>query len=112
MRPAPGPAEPAGPAALPPLSAWQRAASIPFIVLIKVYQYTLSPIVGRQCRFHPTCSWYALEAYRVHGPVRGTVLTLGRLWRCAPWGKGGYDPVPLRGERRGAGGVARGIERR
>jgi putative membrane protein insertion efficiency factor len=71
-----------------------RALSLPFIVVIKLYQYTLSPFVGRHCRFHPTCSWYALEAYRVHGPFRGTALTVRRLLKCHPLHRGGYDPVP------------------
>lgn len=72
----------------------RHALSLPFIVLIKLYQFTLSPFVGRQCRFHPTCSWYALEAYRVHGPIRGTMLTARRILKCHPFHRGGYDPVP------------------
>jgi hypothetical protein len=64
------------------------------IGLIRVYQWTLAPIVGGQCRFHPTCSWYGLEAYRTHGLWRGTVLTARRLSRCHPFSRGGYDPVP------------------
>jgi uncharacterized protein len=71
-----------------------RWTILPLVALIKAYQVTLSPIVGRQCRFHPTCSWYALEALRTHGPWRGSWLTLRRLGRCHPWSKGGYDPVP------------------
>ncbi len=71
-----------------------RALSLPFIIAIKLYQYTLSPFVGRHCRFHPTCSWYALEAYRVHGPFRGTTLTVRRLLKCHPLHRGGYDAVP------------------
>lgn len=67
---------------------------LPFVALIRVYQYTLSPLIGRQCRFWPTCSNYGLEAYRRHGPWRGTVLTLRRIARCNPLSKGGYDPVP------------------
>lgn len=68
--------------------------SRPFILLIRAYQYTLSPIIGRQCRFWPTCSNYAIEAYRRHGPWVGTRLTLRRLGRCHPFSSGGYDPVP------------------
>lgn len=67
---------------------------LPFVVLIRLYQYTLSPLIGRQCRFWPTCSNYGLEAYRRHGPWRGTALTLRRIARCNPLSKGGYDPVP------------------
>lgn len=71
-----------------------RILAIPFIILIKIYQFTLSPIVGRQCRFSPTCSWYGLEAYRTHGAFRGTSLTVRRIGRCHPFNPGGYDPVP------------------
>jgi len=69
--------------------------SLPFIVLIRMYQAVLGPLMGGHCRFVPTCSHYGLEAYRVHGPIRGTWLTLRRLVRCHPFGGGGYDPVPL-----------------
>ncbi len=65
------------------------------VAMIKLYQITLSSVLGRQCRFHPTCSWYALEALRTHGPLRGTRLAIRRLSRCHPLSKGGYDPVPL-----------------
>jgi uncharacterized protein len=72
-----------------------RVAIALLIVPIRLYQWTLSPILGRQCRFHPTCSHYAVEALRVHGVVRGVWLTARRLARCHPFGKGGFDPVPL-----------------
>ena len=68
--------------------------SLPFIAAIRLYQATLSPLLGGYCRFTPTCSQYALEAYRTHGPLRGTWLTLRRLLRCHPLGGHGYDPVP------------------
>ena len=64
------------------------------LIIIRVYQWTLSPLIGRSCRFHPTCSAYALEAIERHGALRGLVLTLRRLARCHPWGGSGYDPVP------------------
>lgn len=79
-----------------PRPAWERICSLPFIGLIKAYQFTLSAVLGRHCRFYPSCSWYALEAYRRHGPLRGTWLTLRRLGRCHPFARGGYDPVPPR----------------
>lgn len=66
----------------------------PFIVLIRLYQALLGPFLGGHCRFHPTCSEYAIEAYRIHGPVRGTILTARRLIRCHPLCRGGFDPVP------------------
>jgi putative membrane protein insertion efficiency factor len=71
-------------------------ASLPFIVLIRLYQAVLGPFLGGHCRFHPSCSAYALEAYRLHGPLRGTWLTLRRIGRCHPFGGHGYDPVPPR----------------
>ena len=68
--------------------------TLPFVVLIRAYQVLLRPLMGAHCRFRPTCSEYALEAYRTHGPWRGTLLTVRRLSRCRPFGGGGYDPVP------------------
>ena len=64
------------------------------VKLIRLYQITLSPYMGRQCRYTPTCSNYALEALRKHGLLRGSWLALKRILRCAPWGGSGYDPVP------------------
>ncbi|MEO1007196.1 MAG: membrane protein insertion efficiency factor YidD [Planctomycetota bacterium] len=69
-------------------------ASLPFVVLIRAYQAILSPFLGGQCRFYPTCSEYAIEAYVRRGPVVGTLLTVRRLLRCQPCCRGGYDPVP------------------
>ena len=62
--------------------------------LIRLYQITLSPYMGRQCRYTPTCSNYALEALQKHGLLRGSWLAIKRILRCAPWGGSGYDPVP------------------
>lgn len=84
--PAPGAPRPSGPIG--------RALAWPAIGLIWVYRVTLSPLVGNQCRFSPTCSRYALEAYRRYGLLGGSVLTAGRLLRCHPLHRGGYDPVP------------------
>lgn len=61
---------------------------------ILVYRYTFSAFAGRQCRFLPTCSEYAVEAIDRHGPVRGSWLAVRRVCRCHPWGGEGYDPVP------------------
>ncbi|MEL6543259.1 MAG: membrane protein insertion efficiency factor YidD [Myxococcota bacterium] len=61
---------------------------------VRVYQWTLSPLLGASCRFQPTCSSYAIEALQRHGPLRGSLLTLRRIGRCHPWGGHGYDPVP------------------
>ena len=62
--------------------------------LIKVYQWTISPLFGPRCRFHPTCSQYAFEAIDRHGAWRGTRLALKRLVKCHPFHEGGLDPVP------------------
>jgi len=67
------------------------------IVLIRIYRWTLSPLLGPSCRFEPTCSAYAEEAIRLYGPGRGTWLALRRLGRCHPFCRGGIDPVPERG---------------
>ncbi|MCL2289659.1 MAG: membrane protein insertion efficiency factor YidD [Bacteroidetes bacterium] len=65
-----------------------------FIGLIKLYQFTLSPFLGKQCRFVPTCSQYGIEAIQKHGALKGSWLTIKRIVRCNPWGGSGYDPVP------------------
>lgn len=62
--------------------------------LVAAYQYTLSPLLGRNCRFFPSCSEYAMEALDRHGALRGSWLALRRVARCHPWHPGGYDPVP------------------
>ncbi|MBD5234951.1 MAG: membrane protein insertion efficiency factor YidD [Barnesiella sp.] len=61
---------------------------------IHLYRYCISPMLPQSCRFTPTCSQYALEALRRHGPVKGLWLTVKRIARCNPWGGCGYDPVP------------------
>ena len=63
-------------------------------LLIRLYQLTLSPWLGRSCRFYPSCSNYALEAIELHGAWRGGSLTLRRLSRCHPFHPGGFDPPP------------------
>ncbi len=62
----------------------------------RAYKLTLSPLIGNQCRFLPTCSDYAAGALITHGFWRGSALTASRLCRCNPWGGSGYDPVPPR----------------
>jgi uncharacterized protein len=64
--------------------------------LIRLYQLFVSPLLGPNCRFAPSCSEYAAEAIARHGPWRGTALAVRRLLRCHPWGGSGYDPVPPR----------------
>lgn len=64
------------------------------VFLLRAYQLVLSPMLGQNCRFYPSCSHYAIEALRSHGAARGSVLTLRRVCRCHPWNEGGLDPVP------------------
>lgn len=66
----------------------------PFIALIKIYQYGISPILGPKCRFVPTCSQYTQEALQKHGLIKGLGLSIKRISQCHPGGKTGYDPVP------------------
>jgi hypothetical protein len=64
------------------------------VVLVRGYRYAVSPVLGMNCRFAPSCSEYAIEALQRHGALRGLWLTLRRVTRCHPWHPGGYDPVP------------------
>lgn len=61
---------------------------------VRFYQLFISPLTPPSCRFQPTCSTYAIEALRRHGPIKGMYLAIRRLLRCHPWGGSGYDPVP------------------
>lgn len=74
----------------------KKAAKAP----VYIYRWLLFPIFGMQCRFHPSCSAYALEAIQKHGPVKGWGLSLWRVVRCGPWSRGGFDPVPCSKERK------------
>ncbi|NIB39492.1 membrane protein insertion efficiency factor YidD [Pseudomaricurvus alkylphenolicus] len=65
------------------------------ITLIRLYRYFLSPWVGNQCRFYPTCSHYGEEAIEHYGLLKGSVMTIRRLLKCHPWHPGGIDPVPV-----------------
>ena len=64
------------------------------IWLLKGYRFAISPLYGQVCRYHPTCSAYALEAVQTHGAIRGSWLAMRRVARCHPWAAGGLDPVP------------------
>lgn len=66
------------------------------IILIKSYQIVLSPHLGGACRFHPSCSEYGIQAFKAHGSLKGTFLTLKRILSCRPFGRSGFDPVPER----------------
>jgi putative membrane protein insertion efficiency factor len=63
-------------------------------LLIRLYRYIISPLLGPNCRFYPTCSCYAEQAIHIHGALRGSLLAVRRISRCHPWNAGGYDPVP------------------
>ncbi|MFZ4464248.1 MAG: membrane protein insertion efficiency factor YidD [Bacteroidales bacterium] len=64
------------------------------ILIVRIYQYTLSPFIGRSCRYTPTCSQYSIEALKRHGALKGGWMGLKRIASCNPWGGSGYDPVP------------------
>tara|TARA_A200000113_G_scaffold212390_1_gene213842 strand:- start:928 stop:1149 length:222 start_codon:yes stop_codon:yes gene_type:complete len=66
----------------------------PFVLLIKIYQIIISPAIGSNCRFNPTCSNYAIESLKKHGLVIGLYYSIIRISKCHPWGKTGNDPVP------------------
>ncbi|MGB0914801.1 MAG: membrane protein insertion efficiency factor YidD [Crocinitomicaceae bacterium] len=68
--------------------------NFPIVVLVKIYQWIISPILPQSCRYVPTCSTYMLEALKVWGPIKGTYLGLKRILSCHPWGGHGHDPVP------------------
>ena len=72
----------------------RRIIISPFVFLIKIYQIIISPAIGSNCRFNPTCSNYAIESLKKHGPIIGIYYSIKRILKCHPWGKSGYDPVP------------------
>ncbi|KXB97256.1 MAG: membrane protein insertion efficiency factor [Chlorobi bacterium NICIL-2] len=65
-----------------------------FVIIIRAYQRWISPLLGAQCRFYPTCSQYAIEAIERYGAAKGALLAVRRIARCHPWHPGGFDPVP------------------
>jgi len=77
-------------------SAAGRAVAEVMVLAVRLYQLTLGAILGGHCRFVPSCSQYAIEALREHGPLRGAGMVVWRILRCHPWGRGGHDPVPPR----------------
>jgi len=70
-----------------------RTFSLILIALIKVYQLVISPYLGPHCRFTPSCSHYAIEAFRKHNLFTATIITTKRLLKCHPWHPGGHDPL-------------------
>ncbi|MDH5454938.1 MAG: membrane protein insertion efficiency factor YidD [Gammaproteobacteria bacterium] len=75
-------------------NAVSRMLAKPLIGLVRAYRLLISPWLGSNCRYQPTCSSYAIEALQVHGVLKGGWLALQRIGRCHPWGGSGYDPVP------------------
>jgi putative membrane protein insertion efficiency factor len=76
-------------------SAVSKVLAWPLVQLVRLYRLAISPWLGANCRFDPTCSSYAIEALEVHGVLKGTWLAVRRIGRCHPWGGSGYDPVPF-----------------
>ena len=75
-------------------SAAAHLATSGLVLLVRLYQWTLRPFIGAQCRFEPSCSHFAIEALHRHGPAHGALLAARRVLRCNPWHAGGHDPVP------------------
>ena len=72
----------------------------PFIFIIRGYQLVISPILGSNCRFIPTCSEYSMESLKEFGLIKGTFLSIKRIGKCHPWGSHGYDPIPTKMEKK------------
>jgi len=72
----------------------RRILSKIFILLIRFYQLSISPILGQNCRYSPTCSQYSIEAINKYGALKGGWIALKRIFSCHPWGGNGYDPIP------------------
>jgi uncharacterized protein len=88
------PASEIAPTNISPSGQRRTIASWLLIAGIHAYRLTLAPFLGGNCKFYPSCSHYAEQAIKIHGPKRGTLLALKRLLRCRPFTKGGHDPVP------------------
>ncbi len=80
------------------LTRWIRSLLVLLLTIpIKIYQWILSPFLPNSCRYEPSCSQYAVEALRIHGPFKGLIMGTKRILSCHPWGGHGYDPVPPKG---------------
>ena len=71
----------------------------PLTLLIRGYQLVISPLLGSNCRFMPTCSEYAMESFKTYGLIKGSFLTIKRIGKCHPFGGHGYDPIPTKMEK-------------
>ena len=76
------------------MATFSKAIQYPFLLIIRIYRYTISPLLGPRCRFYPSCSSYAEEAIKIHGLPKGGWLAVKRICRCHPFNEGGVDPVP------------------
>jgi putative membrane protein insertion efficiency factor len=76
------------------VSLFKQILILPFIIIIRFYQWVISPALGPKCRFTPTCSQYTAEALKKHGLAKGFLLSVKRISKCRPGGGHGYDPVP------------------
>lgn len=76
------------------MNTFKKIIIYPFLSLIRIYQWVVSPWLGKNCRFVPSCSNYFIEALKTYGLFRGIFIGLKRIFRCHPWGKKGYDPLP------------------
>lgn len=77
-----------------------RLPRLVLMSLVRGYQLVVSPHLPRSCRYHPSCSNYAMQAFEQYGAVKGFILTVHRLFRCHPWGGHGYDPPQWFGEKK------------
>ena len=71
-----------------------KILTFPIILIIKFYQFFISPFLGQNCRYIPSCSEYAIESLKIYGPLKGFYLAIKRIFKCHPWGGKGFDPVP------------------
>ena len=72
--------------------------SFPLILMIRLYQLFISPLLGQNCRYLPTCSEYSVKSLKEHGLIRGSILSIKRISKCHPWGSHGFDPVPKKND--------------
>jgi len=71
-----------------------KILSFPLVILVRIYQFGISPLLPTSCRYTPSCSVYSVEALQKHGPIKGLYLSIKRILSCNPWGGHGHDPVP------------------
>ena len=79
---------------------FKKISIIPLIIIIRFYQYFISPILKNNCRFLPTCSEYTIKSLEEHGLKNGSIISIKRILSCHPFGKDGYDPVPKKNNKR------------